>query len=257
MQTTSNYKIIIAAILIAAIAVLGVTPYTLAETEGAQLQFTDFYPASLTYDVGEELAVVCKIYNSGTEVIEDATVCINVISPNGTYVYDFNFDVGEEGFMPNTTIRAYSRYLFLVDENATTGRYMIEAILRWGSEAFQRNSFFYVPEEPVQTEPGLEIVSLYTQRLLYQPGDDIMCVCRIKNDGNESIEYYISICMFDPNGTLIKSMVGDVHSQPPGKKSINKFIFSAISEQGMYTVEAILWRNDIATSKTAKFSVVF
>lgn len=246
---------IIAAILIAVIAVLGVTPYTIAETEGAELEFTEFYPASLTYDVGEELAVVCKVYNSGTEVIGDATVCINVISPNGTYVYDFNFDIGEEGIMLNKAIRSHSRYLWRVDENVTAGRYTIEAILRWGSEAIQRNSFFYVMEEPEQTEPGLKMVSLYTQRVLYQPGDDILCICRMKNEGNESINYYISMCVFDHNGTMFKSMAGDVYSQLPNRKAINKFIISAIDEPGIYTVEAILWWDDAATSKTAEFYV--
>jgi hypothetical protein len=246
---------IIAAILIAAIAIVSAMPSIMAETEGAKLELTDFYPASLTYEVGEELAVVCMIYNSGTEVIEDATVCINVISPNGTYVYDFSYDIGEEGFEPNTKKRSLSRYLWEVDENATEGRYTIEAVLRWGSETIQKNTFFYVPEEPVQTEPGLEIVSLYTQRVLYQPGDDILCTCRMKNERNESIAYYLSMCIFDHNGTMIRSIASDVYSRLSGEKAANRFIFSAISEPGMYTIEAILWWDDTATAKTASFGI--
>lgn len=246
---------IIAAILVAVIAVLSVTPYAIAETEGAELEFTDFYPASLTYHVGEELAIVSMIYNSGTEVIEDATVCINVISPNGTYVYDFSFDIGEEGLMPDKSLRSLSRYLWLVDENATEGRYTIEAILRWGSEAIQKNTFFYVPEEPVRTEQGLKLVSLYTQRVLYQPGDKILSTSRMKNVGNESINYYLSICIFDHNETMFRSMASDVSSLPPGEKAVNKFRFSAINEPGIYTIEAILWWDYTATSKTTSFYV--
>lgn len=246
---------IIAAILVAVIAVLSVTPYAIAETEGAQLEFTNFYPASLTYEVGEELAVVSMIYNSGTEVIEDATVCINVISPNGTYVYDFSFDIGEEGFEPNTKKRSLSRHLWEVDENATDGKYTIEAILRWGSNAIQKSTFFYVPEEPVQTEPGLKLVSLYTQRVLYQPGDDIMCTCRMKNERNESINYYLSMCIFDHNGTMFRSIASDVFSRQTGEKAASRFLFSAINEPGIYTIEAIMWWDYTAMSKTTSFYV--
>jgi hypothetical protein len=246
---------IIAAMLVAAIVIVSTIPYAIAETEGAELEFTDFFPASLTYKVGEELAVVCSVLNTGTEVIYDASITLNILDPNGTYVYAFDFDIGEEGFEPDTRRKSHSRYLWEVDENATSGKYIMEATLRWGSEVIQKNNFFYVPEEPEQTGSGMQIISLYPLRVVYQPGDNIACRCRIINDMNESSDFYISMCLFDQNGTMFNSMASHVYSLEGGARDAYKFIFVAISEPGMYTVEAILWWDDTATAKTASFGV--
>jgi hypothetical protein len=246
---------IIAVMLVAVMFVVSAMPSAISETEGAELEFTEFYPASLTYDVGEELAVVCKIYNSGTEVIYDASIVLNVLGPNGTYVYSFDFDIGEDGFKPGTSQRSHSRYLWQVDENATSGRYTMEADLRWGSELFRRTNFFYVPEEPEQTGSGMQITALYPLHVVYQPGDDISCRCRIINDMNESSDFYISMCLFDMNGTMFNSMASSVYSLEGSARDAYKFIFVAISEPGMYTVEAILWWDDMATAKTASFGI--
>jgi hypothetical protein len=246
---------IIAAMLVAAIVIVSTIPYAIADTEGAELEFTDFYPASLTYEVGEKLAVGALFYNSGTEIIYDATVCINVVSPNGTYIYDFSYDLCEKEFEPNTERIVHSRFLWQVDENATEGQYTIEAILRYDTEAIQKNTFFYVPEEPVRTEPGLKVISLYSQRISYKPGDDIICVCRVKNERNESVEYYISMCLFDYNGTMVSGGTGSVYTVEAEQREMTKFRFVPRSERGIYTVEVIVWWADKATSKTAKFGV--
>jgi hypothetical protein len=248
---------IIAAMLVAVIFVVSAMPSAISETEGAELEFTDFYPASLTYHEGEELAVVCRVLNTGTEVIYDASISLNVLDPNGTYVYSFDFDIGEDGFEPGTSQRSHSRFLWQVDENATSGRYTMEADLRWGSELFRRTNFFYVPEEPEQSESEMQITALYPLRVVYQPGDDITCRCRIINNGNESRNFYISMCLFDWNGTMFESAASSVYPLEGGARDAYKFVFRQWEdlELGMYTVEAILWWNDTATSKTASFGI--
>lgn len=248
---------VIAAILIAAIVIVSTIPYAIAETEGTELEFTDFFPASLSYGVGEELAIVCNVLNTGTEVVYDASITLNILDPNGTYVYAFDFDLGEEGFEPETSRKFHSRFLWEVDENAPSGRYTMEADLRWGSELIRRTNFFYVPEAPEQTEKGMQITSLYPLRVVYLPGDDIDCKCRIINNGNESRNHYISMCLFDWNGTMFESSASSVYLLESGARKAYRFGFHQWKdlEPGTYTIEAILWWNDTATAKTASFGV--
>jgi uncharacterized protein YfaS (alpha-2-macroglobulin family) len=248
----------IATLLVAVIAVLGVTPYTIAGDEYAQLEFIDFYPASLSYGLGEELAIACYIWNSGTKAIEDATVSLSVLDPKGACVYSFDYEVtnGCE-FESGSRKGVISRHLWEVDENATSGKYTLIAILRWGSQAIQKSNFFYVPEEPEQTEPGMKITSFYTQRLVYPPGDNVTCSCRIKNEMNDNVHFYISMCLFDINGTMINTFVSRILSLSIDERDVYHLMFptSVDQEQGLYSVEAILWWDDKATSKTAKFGI--
>lgn len=253
---------VIAAILVAVIAVLGVAPYVMAETEGAQLEFEDFYPSKLSYVPGDELATFCKVINTGTENVEDATVSITVIDPNGTVVYDFDFSAGSVS-APGAKRIYLNRHLWEVPENATVGKYTIEAVLRWGGNAIMKDTFFYVPIEKEQAGQRLKITSLYTSRLSYAPGDDIRYLCRIKNTGTEATDYFLSMAIFNQNETMYDAMaVGPytIDVNETMKHIVIAFDIPIDAERGIYEITAIVWSRDVsgevvAISKTTSFGV--
>lgn len=247
----------IGSMLAVIIVVTGAIPYAGAETGESQLEFLDLYPASLAYEIGEGLAIVSKVVNTGTEDIENITISLSTFDNNGTIVAmnDYQFP----GVLkPGVRHRMYN-LVWYVDENATFGKYTVEAVVRWGSEAIQKTTFFYVPTEAPQTTPWLEITSLYTARLSYKPGEKVDCICRIKNAGTENVEeYYVSFCVFDQNGTLFDSMASSVNSLDAGKKVkhiMKGFDIPMDAEPGNYTTESIVWWNDTAVSKSAIFLV--
>ncbi len=249
-------KKVIGAIVTIMIVATGAVPYAGAEGEG-QLEFIDLYPGSLAYDVGEEVDIVCRMINTGTGDIEDATISLTIFDQNGTMVEMDDRDVSGV-IEPRMSHRILKIGVWQVDENATSGKYIVEAVLRWGSEAIQETTFFYVPVEVTQTTPGLEITSLYTARLSYKPGDEVDSICKIKNAGTDIKEYYVSLCLFDQNGTLFGSMRSSVNSIDAGKKV--KHILKGLNipmngESGNYTMESIVWWEDKAVSKTSGFSV--
>ena len=236
------------------IVAAGAIPCVAAEGE-SQLEFVDFCPASLSYNISDELAVFCKVANTGTEDIENVTVSITVFDPNGTVVGDYDFSAT---LVEGSRITFLSERIWAVDENATVGKYTLEAVLRWDANAIQKTTFFYVPVEKEQTTPGLEITSIYTSRLSYKPGNLISCICRIKNVGTEDIEHYLSMTIFDQNGTLFDARASGVYTIKTGamwKHDFSCFRVPMDTEPGNYTIEAIMWWNDEAVSKNTSFLV--
>jgi len=234
-------------------SLLFVIPTSVAAT--SQLEFIDLCPTSLSYSEGERLAFFVEIRNTGTEDVEDATASYTVYDPNGTVVYDFDYSYELAVGFSKVTL---SRILWKVPENATAGRYTIEGVLRWDSEVFQKQTFFYVPNEPELTEPELEITSVYTSRLSYSPGDDIRCLCRIKSNTTEDIEHYVSAAIFDQNGTMYGSRASRgvvINSTAAHRHDFRVFSIPEDAAQGIYKITAILWWGDKAVSKTTTFPV--
>lgn len=221
----------------------------------SQLEFIDFCPTSLSYSEGEQLAFFVEICNTGTEDVEDATGSYTVLDPNGTAVYDFDYSVDIPAGRSKITL---SRFLWTVPENAIAGRYLLEGVLRWDSDAIQKQTFFYVPNEPEPTEPELRITSLYTSRLSYTPGDDIRCICRVKSNTTEDIAHYVSAAIFDQDGTMYQaraSSIALINSTVAHRHDFRCFSIPEDAERGIYKITAILWWGDKAVSKTTEFPV--
>ena len=253
-RTKMNIQKSIVALLVMSL-VIGSATISIAETEGAQLEFIDFCPTSLSYSEGEQLAFFVEIHNTGTEDVEDATCSYTVLDPNGTAVYDFDYSID----IPTGGSRvSVSRYLWTVPENATTGRYILEGVLRWDSEAIQKQTFFYVPNEPELTERELSMTSLYTTRLSYSPGDDIRCICRVKSNTTEDIAHYVSMAIFDQDGTMYQARASSedvINSTGAHRHDFRCFSIPEDAERGIYKITAILWWEDKAVSKTTEFPV--